>query len=114
MSSIFVIVAYMGYNINENFIFFIIDLEACMKTTTVRARIEPQLKHDVEAVLIELGLSFSEAIELFLRQVKLNKGIPFDIRIPNKTTMKTFENTNKGKYLVRHKNAKALFDKLGI
>ena len=54
-----------------------------MKTMTVRARIEPNLKHDVEHVLSELGLSFSEAIELFLRQVKLNNGIPFDIRIPN-------------------------------
>jgi DNA-damage-inducible protein J len=53
-----------------------------MKTTTVRARIEPQLKHDVESVLSQLGLSFSEAIELFLRQIKLNNGIPFDIRIP--------------------------------
>ena len=61
-----------------------------MKTETVRARIEPELKQDVESVLAKLGLSFSEAIELFLRQVKLNNGIPFDIRIPNKKTLKTF------------------------
>lgn len=83
-----------------------------MKTATVRARIEPELKHDVESVLVQLGLSFSEAIELFLRQVKLNNGIPFDIRIPNKVTTKTFKNTDKGKGLVRHKNAKAMFDQL--
>jgi DNA-damage-inducible protein J len=85
-----------------------------MKTETVRARIEPKLKHDVELVLTELGLSFSEAIELFLRQVKLNNGIPFDIRIPNKVTNQTFEDTNKGKNLTRYKNAKDMFDKLGI
>lgn len=85
-----------------------------MKTETVRARIEPKLKHDVELVLAELGLSFSEAIELFLRQVKLNNGIPFDIRIPNKVTSQTFEDTNKGKNLKRYKNPKDMFDKLGI
>ena len=85
-----------------------------MKTATVRARIEPKLKHDVESVLDQLGLSFSEAIELFLRQVKLNNGIPFDIRIPNKATIQTFEDTNKGKNLTHYKNAKDMFDKLGI
>ena len=85
-----------------------------MKTETVRARIEPKLKHDVELVLTELGLSFSEAIELFLRQVKLNQGIPFDIPIPNKITNQTFEDTNKGKNLTRHKNTKDMFNKLGI
>ncbi len=85
-----------------------------MKTETVRARIEPKLKHDVELVLTELGLSFSEAIELFLRQVKLNNGIPFEIRIPNKVTSQTFEDTNKSKNLTRYKNAKDMFNKLGI
>lgn len=85
-----------------------------MKTATVRARVEPKLKHDVESVLSQLGLSFSEAIELFLRQVKLNNGIPFDIRIPNKVTQQTFEDTNKGKNLIRYKNSKDMLDKLGI
>lgn len=84
------------------------------KTETVRARIEPKLKHDVESVLDELGLSFSEAIELFLRQVKLNNGIPFEIRIPNKVTLKTFGDTEKGKNVTRHKSAKDMFKKLGI
>jgi len=77
-----------------------------MRTATVRARVEPKLKHEVEYVLDQLGLSVSEAIELFLRQVKLNNGIPFDIRIPNKMTQKTFEGSDKGKNLVRHKSGK--------
>ncbi len=85
-----------------------------MKTTTVRARIEPKLKCDVEHVLTQLGLSFSEAIELFLRQVKLHNGIPFDIRIPNKKTLETFKDTDQGKNLTRYKNSKNLFKKLGI
>lgn len=84
-----------------------------MKTETVRARIAPDLKHDVEQVLMSLGFSFSEAIEIFLRQVKLKRGIPFDIRVPNDVTLKTFENTASGKNLTRHKSAKAMFEKLG-
>ncbi len=85
-----------------------------MKTTTVRARIEPSLKNDIEPVLAELGLSVSEAIVLFLHQVKLNKGIPFAIRIPNKVTLKTFEDTDKGKNLERHTDSNEMFNKLGI
>jgi len=83
-----------------------------MKTATVRARIEPKLKLDVEHVLDKLGLSVSEAIELFLRQIKLYNGIPFEIKVPNKITLKTFQATDKGKNLIRYKNAKEMFKKL--
>ncbi len=58
------------------------------KTETVRARIEPGLKRDAAAVLAELGLSTSEAITLFLRQVTLRRGLPFPVRIPNRETRK--------------------------
>ncbi len=58
------------------------------KTETVRARIEPELKRDAEAVLSELGLSTSEAITLFLRQVTLRQGLPFPVNIPNQETRK--------------------------
>jgi len=85
-----------------------------MKTATVRTRIEPELKYDVEHILATLGLSFSEAIELFLRQVKLKNGIPFDIRIPNEVTLKTFRDTDEGKNLIRYKTSKDMFKKLGI
>ncbi len=58
------------------------------KTETVRARIEPKLKRDAEAVLSELGLSTSEAITLFLRQVTLRRGLPFAVQLPNEETRK--------------------------
>lgn len=85
-----------------------------MKAATVRARVDEHLKIDVEHVLDKLGLSISEAICLFMSQIKLRKGIPFDIKIPNKITLKTFEDTDKKRNLVRCKNAKDMFDKLGI
>lgn len=77
-----------------------------MKTETVRARIDPALKHDVEKILSLLGVTVSEAIEMFLRQVKLQNGMPFEIRIPNEITAQTFEDTDHGKNLIRHKSAK--------
>ena len=85
-----------------------------MKSETVRSRVEPTLKIDVESVLSELGLSMSEAIELYVRQIKLRHGIPFDIRIPNEKTRTTFEDTNKGKNLKHHANAHDLFEDLDI
>lgn len=84
-----------------------------MKAATVRARIDQDLKHDVENVLTKLGLTVSEAIGLFMAQIKLRKGIPFDVCIPNKETLKTFEDTDRRKNLTRYKNAKDMFDKLG-
>jgi len=85
-----------------------------MKAATVRARIDEELKVDVEHVLSELGLSVSEAISLFMAQIKLRRGIPFDISVPNNVTLKTFKDTDEGKNLIRSKNSKEMFDKLGI
>ena len=84
------------------------------KTTTVRARIEPGLKKEAEHVLGDLGLSATQAITLFYRQVTLRKGLPFDVVIPNRTTRRTFESTDAGKDLVVCKDADNLFRKLGI
>lgn len=84
-----------------------------MKTAIVRARVEPELKIEVESVLTELGLSVSEAIELYMRQIKLMHGIPFDIRIPNKETQTTFLKTDLGEELNYYDNPEDLFKKLG-
>ncbi len=85
-----------------------------MKAATVRARIDEELKVDVEHVLGELGLSVSDAISLFMAQIKLRRGIPFEISIPNSVTLKTFKDTDSGKNLIRCKNSKDMFEKLGI
>jgi DNA-damage-inducible protein J len=52
------------------------------KTETIRARVEPELKREAEAVLKALGLNASEAITLFYRQVALRRGLPFEIKAP--------------------------------
>ena len=84
------------------------------KTATVRARIEPNLKTDVENLFKKLGLSTTEAINLFYRQVKMRKGLPFNVVIPNKTTEKVFKDTDIERNLIRCEDADDMFDKLGI
>lgn len=84
------------------------------KTTTVRARIEPRLKKEAEHVFGDLGLSATQAITLFYRQVTLRKGIPFDVVIPNAATRKTLESSEAGRDLVVCKDAGDMFKKLGI
>ena len=49
------------------------------KTETIRARIEPELKHNAETVLAALGLSVTEALTLFYKQISLQHGLPFDV-----------------------------------
>jgi DNA-damage-inducible protein J len=84
------------------------------KTAMIRARTSPDLKSEVEGILKKLGLTTTEAINLFFSQVKLRKGIPFEVRIPNKTTLKTFKKTDEGRELVKCKDADDMFKKLRI
>lgn len=53
-----------------------------MSDSVVRARVDPGLKTDAEAVFEQLGLTTTEAIRLFLSQVRLRKGLPFPVSIP--------------------------------
>jgi DNA-damage-inducible protein J len=84
------------------------------KTSTVRARIEPDLKNNAEQVFRDLGLTTTQAITLFYRQVELRNGLPFDLVIPNETTRRTFSDTDAGRNLVVCEDADDMFRKLGI
>lgn len=56
------------------------------KSEVVRARIEPDVKHNAEEILKSLGLSTSQAIGMFYKQVIFSQGLPFDVKIPNEET----------------------------
>jgi DNA-damage-inducible protein J len=53
------------------------------KTAVISARIDPELKRDAEKVFKELGLTATQAITLFYKQVELERGLPFAVRVPN-------------------------------
>ena len=67
------------------------------KSEMIRARVEPDLKHDAEAVLDKLGMTPTEAITLFYKQVTIHRGLPFPVRIPNKETIRAIRETRAGK-----------------
>jgi DNA-damage-inducible protein J len=84
------------------------------KTAVVRARVEPGLKKQAETILRQLGVSTTQAIAIFYKQVVLRKGLPFNVAIPNTTTRKTFEATDAGRDVVLCRDAEDMFKKLGI
>ena len=62
-----------------------------MKDALINARIESELKMDVESILKKIGLSATQAITLYYQQIKLNKGIPFEVKIPNNETLEAMK-----------------------
>jgi len=82
------------------------------KTATIQARINPDLKKKAQKILNKLNLSMSEAISLYLTQVTLHQGIPFDIKLPNELTEKTLEKAEKGVDLNEVSSVDELFQEL--
>lgn len=58
------------------------------KETTVRARIDEELKAEAEDILHQLGLTTSQAINLYFSQIVLQRGMPFDVRLPENGSKK--------------------------
>lgn len=52
------------------------------RTSNIFARVEPEVKEQAEQVLEQLGIPMSNAIGLFLRQVIIQRGIPFELKLP--------------------------------
>ncbi len=84
------------------------------KSAMVRARIEPELKEHAEEVFHHLGLSVTQAITMFYKQVEIRNGLPFNMVIPSLETSKTFAATDSEKDLVICNDADDMFNKLGI
>ncbi len=82
------------------------------KTAIIQTRINPEIKANAQKVLNTLNMSMSEAISVFLTQVTLQKGIPFEIKIPNELTAKTLKNSERGIELHSVDNADDLFEEL--
>jgi DNA-damage-inducible protein J len=66
------------------------------KSQMIRARVEPGLKQEAEAVLEKLGMTPTEAITLFYKQVSLYRGLPFPVRMPNAVTRRALKAARRG------------------
>ena len=68
-----------------------------MLDATIRARCDADLKKSAEEIFGQLGITTSQAINMFLAKVKQENGIPFELKIPNKTTQKAMDDVRNGK-----------------
>jgi DNA-damage-inducible protein J len=84
------------------------------KTDMIRARVEPKLKSDAEKILDSLGMTASDAIRIFYKQVVLRKGLPFDVMIPNAETRRAMNDVRNKRNLTEYKDTDEMFKDLGL
>ena len=72
------------------------------KTTTISVRMDAELKNDAENILVSLGLTPSQAINVFYKQITFQNGLPFPVKIPemklNEITVNAMEEKNLDEY----------------
>ena len=54
-----------------------------IRKETFYARIEPDVKEQAESILSTLGIPASNAINMFYKQIILQRGLPFEVKIPS-------------------------------
>ena len=84
------------------------------KSATVRARLEPELKEETERILNQLGLTTTEAIRLFFKQVQLQRRLPFPLKLPNNETQEALNDAYNRRDLTSRNKTEELFEDLGI
>ena len=53
------------------------------RTASVYTRVDPETKEQAELILAELGIPMSNAVGMFLKQVVIQRGIPFEMKLPS-------------------------------
>jgi len=64
------------------------------ETTSIKLDVE--IKAKAKEIFKELGITMGEAVNIFLNQVALHKGLPFEVKIPNDETKQAIEDARKG------------------
>ena len=84
-----------------------------MLTSTVHVRVDEKTKRRAVKTLAGMGISVSDAVRMLLVRVAAEKALPFDVKVPNATTVKAMRAADKGQG-ERLESADALFKNLGI
>jgi DNA-damage-inducible protein J len=84
-----------------------------MATTMVHIRVDQKMKQRATKTLAAMGMSMSDAVRMLLVRVVAEKALPFDVKVPNATTVKAMRASDKGQGK-RHKSADAMFENLEI
>ena len=84
------------------------------KNTNINVRTTVDVKKRAEVILNDLGLNLSSAVNLFLKQVINYRGIPFDLRLPNKASMKAMDDVDNRRDLESADTVEEMFEKIGV
>ena len=84
-----------------------------MATTMVHIRVDEKVKEKAAETLAAMGISVSDAVRMLLVRVAAEKALPFEVKVPNATTVKAMKAADRGRGK-RFKNAEALLKDLGI
>jgi DNA-damage-inducible protein J len=84
-----------------------------MATTMVHVRIDEKTKRKAARTLAGMGISVSDAVRMLLVRVAAERALPFEVKVPNATTVKAMRAADRGKGK-RLSSAGALFKELGI
>jgi len=84
-----------------------------MATTMVHVRVDQKIKQRAARTLAAMGISVSDAVRMLLVRVAAENALPFEVRLPNATTVKAMRAADRGKGK-RMDSAAALFEDLEI
>jgi len=84
-----------------------------MSTEPTNLRLDANTKKKAYAIFAKVGIKPAQAVNLFLRQVVLHKGLPFEVKIPNKETVEAMEELARGGGK-RYGNSREMYKDLGI
>lgn len=84
------------------------------KTTLITARLDPELKRATENILKQLGLTHTQAITMFYRQINMRRGLPFEVNIPNAETQQAIADAVNRQNTKSFETVDEAFKELGI
>ena len=84
-----------------------------MATTMVHVRIDEKVKAKAAKTLSAMGMSVSDAVRMMLVRVAAEKALPFEAKVPNPTSVKAMQATERGKGK-KFGSPEKLFEDLGI
>jgi DNA-damage-inducible protein J len=82
------------------------------KEAYTNARVDRQLKERAEKVLAQVGVSTTDAVTMMLHQIVLQRGLPFEVRIPNRETIAAIEEIEAGGGEVSTASTREVFDNI--
>lgn len=84
------------------------------KTASINVRTDKELKEKADKIFQKLGLSASEAINIFYSQVVITKGLPFPVSLkPSKNLLKSIKEHKEGK-TTTYKDVDQMRNDLGL